>query len=366
MKYLFLDTNIFYNNWHMQSADFRFLFNYIDNTDSVLLMSELVCDEIENIRNRELEGIVSNLKQDAKRSMKYKSEIFEYDFDKLLTDEKYDFRLLIEEKVSNIEYFDYEKIEQKKVVQRALKKIRPFQEEEKGYRDTLIWLSFISYLADRKITNGVVFITNNKDDFYNKKNDDFHDDLKSDLIELNLKCEIVKYNSLFDFIKDNVDRDEHFISQTKLFDEHLNEIDDELESEAVDFINNLSESKFSEILSKNRLKTFPYINSLISHSIEIWEGVEDPEILYYKKLSKGSVYVSFRYNLRICNLQLSIPNFDYYSNRFEIDKLYHEIQSDENYTSLTTYVRAYLDVSFEYNMESMTIEGYNIEEIDFK
>jgi len=350
----------------MKSADFRFLFNYIDNTESVLLMSELVCDEIENIRNRELKGIVSNLKQEVKRSTKYKLEKVEYDFEKLLTEEEYDIRHLLNEQVSNIEYIDFEKIEQKKVVQRALKKTRPFQEEEKGYRDTLIWLSFISFLADNKIANKVVFITNNKNDFYNKKNDDFHDDLKADLNELGLKCEIEKYNSLFDFIKKNVDEDEHFISQSTLFDEHLNEMDAELEVEAVDFINNLTESRFSEIINNNRLRSFPYINSLISHSIEKMEGVEDPEILSWKKLSKNSVYVSFRYNLRICILQFLIPNFDYHSNRLEIDKLYYKIESDENYTSLTSYVRTYLDVSFEYNMESMTIEGYNIENVDFK
>ena len=349
----------------MKSADFRFLFNYIDNTDSVLLMSELVCDEVENIRNRELESIVSNLKQEAKKSLKYRSEIVEYDFEKLITEEKYQFRDLISEKVSNVEYFDFEQIEQKRVVQRALKKVRPFQEEEKGYRDTLIWLSFIAHLAEKDITNKVVFITSNKNDFYNKKNDDFHEDLKEDLNKLRLKCEIEKYNSLFDFIKNNVDKDEHFISQTTLYDDHLNEIDSKLEGEAVDFINNLSENEFSNILSKNEL-SFPYINSLINHSIEIMEGVEDPEILSYKKLSEDSVYVSFRYNLRICILQFLIPNYDYIKNRLEIDKLYNEIESDENYTSLTSYVRTYLDVSFEYNMESMSIEGYNIENVNFK
>jgi len=365
MKYIFLDTNIFYNNWHLKNANFKFLFNYIENTNSILLMSDLVCEEVENIRNRELEAIVSILKQEVKKSNKLNSYSIEFDFDKL-NEEKYDFKDLISEKAYTVNFIPYESIPQNDVVKRALRRIRPFQEEEKGYRDTLIWLSFISYLSKNKIENEVIFITNNNNDFYNKTNSDFHADLKSDIENLNLKCKIKTYNSLYDFINSNVDKDEHDITETELFDRHLNEIDDELESEAIDFINNISESRFKEILEKNDLRTFPHINSLINHSIELIEGVEDPEILSYKKISKNDVYVSFRYNLRICILRFTIPSFDYNTNRQQIDKVYHEIESDENLTTFCSYVRTYLDVSFEYNLEDMQIAGYNIETIDFK
>ncbi len=365
MKYIFLDTNIFYNNWHLKNANFKFLFNYIENTNSVLLMSDLVCEEVENIRNRELESIVTILKQEVKKSNKLNSSLIEFDFNKL-NEEKYDFKSLISEHAYTVKFIPYGSIQQKAVVERALKKTRPFQEEEKGYRDTLIWLSFILFLSEKDIKNEVVFITNNKNDFYNKANTDFHDDLKSDIKNLNLKCEIKTYNSLYSFVNNNIDKEKHDLTQSELLDGHLNEIDPELEAEAIDFINNISENKFKEILEKNDLRTFPHINSLINHSIELDEGVEDPEILYYEKISKNNVYVSFRYNLRICTLRFTIPSSEYNANRQQIEKLYYEIESDENLTSFCSYVRTYLDVSFEYNLESMEIDGYNIETIDFK
>lgn len=365
MIYIFLDTNIFFNNWHFKSGDFKFLFNYIENTDSVLLISELVCEEAENIRNRELESIVTVLKQEVKKCAKYNSTLIEFEFDKL-NEEKYSFKSLLNEKASDIIYFAYDSIKQSDVVKRALKRIKPFQEGEKGYRDTLIWLSFLSYLSINNIESEVAFITANKEDFFNSKGDDFHPDLKADIEHLNLKCEIKTYNSLFSFIKSNVNKDEHDITQSKLLEDHLYTIEYELENEAIDFINNISEIRFKEILEKNRLRNFLYVNSLIYHSIELIEGVEDSEILSYKKLTKNTVYISFRYNLRICALNLTIPTSDYNLNRQQIDKEYWEIQTNENLTSFIAYVRTYLDVSFEYDMEKKTMEGYYIETIDFK
>jgi galactose mutarotase-like enzyme len=55
------------------------------------------------------------------------------------------------------------------VVKRAIKLVKPFTGQEKGYRDTLIWLSFLSYLKDNDIEGDVAFITNNKHDFFEVK-----------------------------------------------------------------------------------------------------------------------------------------------------------------------------------------------------
>lgn len=366
MKYIFLDTNIFYNQWYLTSADFRLLFNYIENTDSVLLLSELVCEEVENIRNRDLESIVEILKHEVKKAKKLNNSVlFDYNFDEL-NEDKYDFRNLVQEKVTSVEFISYENIKQNEVVRRALKKIKPFQEEEKGYRDTLIWLSFLTYLSSKEIENEVIFITNNKSDFYNKKSDDFHDDLKTDIASFGLKCKLKTYCTLFSFIENNVDKDEHEFNRSELFENHLNTIDPELETESIDFINNISQNRFKEIIDNNKLRSFPHVNTLINHSIELMEGVEDPEILSYKKLSEKSIYVSFRFNLRICVLEFTVPSSDYQANRVQIDKLYWEVVSEEILTTFCSYVRTYLDVSFAYNLESRSIEGFNIETIDFK
>jgi hypothetical protein len=327
-------------------------------------MSELVCEEVDNLRNRKLDTTIANLKREYQIAKRLDSNILDCNFDRLKTHE-YSFKKIIAEKAINIEYISYDDIKQKDVVERAIKRIKPFQEGGKGYRDTLIWMSFLSYLSKKSINQEVIFITINNSDFYNNSND-FHDDLKKDIATHKLKCEIIQYTSLYDFIENNVDKVEHKYTRSELFDQHLNLIDPELERESIDYINNFSEIQLKVILENNKSRAFPYINSLIKHSITLLEGVEDPEILSYTIISDNSIYVSFRFNLRICALKFTIPNSDYNLNRQQIDQLYHEIFTDDNITTFCAYVRTYLDVSFEYDMESRSIEGFNIVNLDFE
>ena len=55
---VFLDTNAFYNNWFVDNANFKLLFHYLNNEEFDLLLSNLVAQEVNNIRERELVEIL--------------------------------------------------------------------------------------------------------------------------------------------------------------------------------------------------------------------------------------------------------------------------------------------------------------------
>ena len=148
MRYIFLDTNIFYNNWHLKNANFKYLFNYLENNGFRLVISELVCEEVQNIHNRELELSFNELRQVFHKIEKLVDSTNMININ-ALPNVIYNFKELLREKARSVEFISYEHINQREVVRRALQKIRPFQEEDKGYRDTLIWLSLLSFL-DRK------------------------------------------------------------------------------------------------------------------------------------------------------------------------------------------------------------------------
>lgn len=361
MNYIFLDTNIFYNNWFLKNANFNLLFNFIENTDSILLISELVCEEVENIHQRECQSIINTLTQEKNKLEKLVKNSIDLNFEALIPKE-YNFKSLLEDKCSNIKYIPYDPIEQNIVVKRALKNIRPFQDEEKGYRDTLIWLSLLYYLSAHNIQTGdIYFITNNKDDFFDKKKTTFHQHLLNDIEQAKLKCSIHPFDSLYGFITGNkINFDDHGINKVKLYDDHLNKMDNEFEVELLFYINNLDQNELKFIIENNRLRDFPCIQTIIDHKIELIEGVEDPEILYYKALPHQKVYVSFRYNLRICALWFSIPTTEYYASKANIDKCYYEVKSDENLTTFCSYVRVFADTSFEYDMEVEELIGFDV------
>ncbi|TOP99930.1 DUF4935 domain-containing protein, partial [Vibrio parahaemolyticus] len=60
---VFIDTNAFYNNWFVGNAHFKLLFHYLNNEQLDLLLSDLVVQEVNNLRNKE----VSESKVEIKR-----------------------------------------------------------------------------------------------------------------------------------------------------------------------------------------------------------------------------------------------------------------------------------------------------------
>src|SRR6187402_425400 len=105
--FVFIDTNVFYNNWYASNADFKFLFNYLENTDSTLLISELVCQEVENLRNREINLIIDNLEGQLKKAKKLIKTPPTFQFDMLK--DQYDFKEILQIKAHKIIFIPYEK-----------------------------------------------------------------------------------------------------------------------------------------------------------------------------------------------------------------------------------------------------------------
>jgi hypothetical protein len=73
---------------------------------------------------------------------------------------------------------DYKEIPHTDIVQRDLKRRRPFQQSGKGYRDTLLWETVVRHcLRKDQLT---VFVTDNTQDFYGDGHD-LHHDLRMDV-----------------------------------------------------------------------------------------------------------------------------------------------------------------------------------------
>jgi len=45
---IFIDSNIFYNNWLVSNANFKNFFKYLKETHSDLLISVVVCNEVDH------------------------------------------------------------------------------------------------------------------------------------------------------------------------------------------------------------------------------------------------------------------------------------------------------------------------------
>jgi hypothetical protein len=324
------------------------------------MLSKLVVQEADNCRNREVDALKTKIKNSIKELQKLNLKMLSFDFNKLGVEE-YDLLKLLNEKVDYIQSVDYEGVSQSEVVERALKNKKPFLKEEKGYRDTVIWLSFLNYLTEHKIEEDVVFISANKSDFFKKKSDpvQFHAELQSDIVQKKIKATIIPFRSLYDFVKNNIDKEAHSIDRSK----SVEIFEDDVTAWGIEYIEGMNHQDLAHHLCSLFETKVKIILDITAYVIE---GLEDHEILYSARIKNADFYVSYRYNLRIVDLNIDIPKVDYMANKEELDDIFFEAVVSDEIVTLSVMVRPYFEVSFIYNTTDEELREYTVEELWIK
>lgn len=357
---VFLDTNVFFKNWFVNNANFSLLFYFLNNEKYELLLSNLVVQETNNIRDREIKEVKIELERLIKKGSTLNSNALKFSIDEIGIKD-YDLSEVLKYKVDWVENISYDNIPHSEVVKRALKLIKPFSGQEKGYRDTLIWLSFLSYLKDNDIEGDVAFITNNKHDFFEIKSKflAFNDDLKRDIESYGIKANIKPYSNIFDFVNENVDKVSHSFDRYEILDD----LEYFLKIEVESYLNSMSNYDISELLG-TRVFADKLTNVLQIES-DIFEGLEDPKVKTVKKLADNSVYISSYFEMRRVDLVITIDLVEYKQHADEIEsiKALYNIEIDEDNAVLSFILRTCIDGSFEYDTSEKSASNLAIDYI---
>jgi hypothetical protein len=352
---VFLDTNVFYKNWFVRNANFSLLFYFLNNEKFDLLLSKLVVQETNNIRERDLKEIRTELERLVKKGNQLNSHALKFSSDKLGI-KQYDLNEVLKSKVDLIEDINYECIPHNEVVNRALKYIKPFSGQEKGYRDTLIWLSFLEYLKEKDVEGDVAFITNNKHDFFQvkRKTIAFNDDLQKDIENYGVKATIKPYTNIYDFLNENVDKVSHSFDRYEILDD----LECFLEEEVQSYLNSMSNYDISDILGSRLFHD--KLTDVVQIESDIFEGLEDPEVKTVKRLADNSIYIGSYFEMRRVDLIITIDIIEYKQHADEIEsiKALYNIELDDDYAVLSFILRTCIDGSFEY--DSVEKEASNL------
>lgn len=357
---VFLDTNVFYKNWFASNANFKLLFYFLNNEKCDLLLSDLVVQEANNIREREVEEIKVELSRLVNKGNKLNSKFLKFSTDELGF-ESYDLVQNLKGRVDWVERISYENIPQTKVVERAIKLVKPFTSQEKGYRDTLIWLSFLNYLSSEGVEGDVAFITNNKNDFFETKGNEifFNSDLLRDIEEHKIKATIKPYLNIYDFLSENVDKISHS------FDRHevLDNIEDFLIDETESYLNSMNNNDISHLLESKLFSD--KLTPVIDIESDVFEGLEDPEVKSVKRLSGDSVYIESYFEMRRVDLVITIDAIEYKQYASEIDsiKALYNIYIEDDYVKLSFILRTCIDGSFEYDTQDESGSNFSVDYI---
>lgn len=358
---IFLDTNIFYNNWFVNKANFQYLFHFINNEGHDLLLSNIVLEETNNIRNRQVSSNIEEIQSIINKLKKLNASKIIFDKDSLGIS---DYNLIDElnEKINDIIPIEYETISHSAIVSRLFKNLKPFSSQEKGYRDTLIWLSFIKHLKESGRRDEVIFITENSSDFYinNKDQISFHGDLQKDLEEENISIKITPYKNLHEFVKTQIDKETHSFDHTK----HESTFEDYVEIKSIEYLESLDNEQLSMYLEDSLFES--KLSNINKVTVDILEGFEDNSIERISQVDESKVYVSYEFNLRRVFIKIELPYLDYITNKTEIDSKYEVLNNNGQLVTIETLVRPYFDVSFIFSPQTEELESFSVDHLLLK
>jgi hypothetical protein len=354
--YIFIDSNVYFENYFLDSANFQLLINFLNNTNGYLLISEIVRAEVQNHQETKSKEAFENLKKAIKNYNQLHTEKCDARIDIINND--YDFETVLVEKINNARFIPFNKVEHSVVVNRAVKKIRPFKEQDKGYRDTMIWLSLLIYLKANNIDE-LVFINTNSTDFYKSNSTGFLDELLEDIRVNDVKTIFNNFISLPAFLQAMVKSEEHQVDYERIQQDYLDVAERDLQVEISDYLNGISSVDFLALIQEHN-PSFPELPVSSSHYFEIVEGVEDPLLLNCKKIDDDQLYINYKFNFRICELSFSIDNFYLLGNPMWMNN-YFDMEEYPTGMKLTAYYRIDLEVSFNFILSKRAIDGLSID-----
>jgi hypothetical protein len=360
--HVFLDTNFFYSDWQLKSSSTRLLFHYLNNEAYPLLLSTLVAEEAKNLHRRKAkEAHLACQKNANTLGMLFPDlKVIVPPLDAL---PEYDLQPMLARKVQYLNVVNYEHIPHSTMVKRAIAVRRPFKENEKGYRDTLIWLSLLNFLKENYITGEVAFISTNTTDFAASDKKEFHPDLLADIQNEGLSCKLYYFDSLGSFLHDRVDSQAHLIDESKVEDL----VEDYLEDESIIALENLAETQIRD-LENHLFSTTGVLANASPISATLVEGMEDLDFDATIKLDHDNIHVMCSYNLRIVKLTVDIPFSDYktFEEHILSSSIVFDVDISANMATLSAIVRPYFNSSFTFNTLSDSYEGFSVGEVRYR
>lgn len=354
--YIVLDTNIFFNNWHLRNAEFARLIEHANSVAATILVSQVVIDEVNAKYGQhysELQNDLTSLISRAKRLVPDRA----IDWPVFASKEPYDLLALLQSYFHSVKYASYEKIGHQRLVSKAIREERPFQKSEKGYRDALFWLTILDFLDENRSDRHVAFITENKSDFFSSSKPEdleLHEHLKADWRGKSFENKLFLYSKLSRFNDDQLSPSEQIIDMEVFHDEYIELIEEGLSGAVREY---LEGPGTLELLRKLCLASV-----IVEHSYwNILEGFEDTELMQVVPLSNSLSYVLCRFNLRAIYISLTVARDVYNAHKRDIDLTFQRVTTNGELMELEIGLRCYLTATALINTKTSDISAIDFE-----
>lgn len=221
---IILDSNVLIADFWLESIPSKMLLENSKKGKVDLYIPKVVVDETYNKFRERINAHSNNIFKELKSFEKLSKQKISLEIDKkkqeeIIEEYKQFFGSII--KANNITIIDYPIVSHEYLAQKAMLKKKPFNENEKGYRDSLIWENIKSLISSEDIeipaTPELIFITKNHKDFI--ENNELHRDLIEDLENHSLNTESIEIIESLSMFKDKILN--YYFEQSKTFKNRL-------------------------------------------------------------------------------------------------------------------------------------------------
>ena len=282
-----LDTNIIVQDFLLQSKKFNLLLDHLKKTSSRVIMPQIVYEEVAEVYRRRLAQHLEDYKETGKKLEIVLAENRNVPKVDIQVDEEVEkYREYLKEKLSfsSSNIVPYKEIYLGELVNRAVKRLRPFSSKGEEFRDALLWLTVLD-IAKAEEHQAIVFISNNPKEF--GPNHTLHTPLHDEVKDRSLTVKY--YNSIEHFIQRYAIQVEYITLDWLIDQLNIELVEEKLAESIKDYLLNMNIDRFRRG-AWEELEFSGYIN-FHSNSLDK-QNLDKPFI--YEKMD-GSLYVEVNY-----------------------------------------------------------------------
>lgn len=356
-----LDSNILIADFWLESISSKMLLENSKNGKIALHIPRVVIDETCNkfafrIKSHS-NNILKEIKSFDKLSKTNTSIAITEDIENKIIK---DYELFLEKTIkdNNITIIDYPNTPHEYLAKKAMLKKKPFNENEKGYRDNLIWENIKSLVSAEDVeipaTPEIIFITQNYKDF--TENHILHKDLIEDLENQSLNTESIEIVESLTLFKDKFLN--YYYAQSETFKKKL------IENDFWDFalipkVNEFISEKFDGNYIDNYYSFAPMANdaptvNYVSDEFKIKE-------LEVKKINSNEYLVDLKIEIDM-DIDYYVDKSDYWSSN-ETTFSITDLDWNDHVIAVSDLVNISLEISLIINNE-LEIENIEIIKIN--
>lgn len=359
---IILDTNIYFDNWFLTSPQFALLASYCKNTSATLLVPQVVVDEIEAKFDQKWTAFIEILEGLPRQFEEFR--VVQSQLPSMPSKPVYEFASVVRRHFRNSIVLTYENLPHGPLVKKAIHSRRPFREKEKGYRDSLMWESVLTYLSSTNSVMPVAFINANTKDFWEQGTESsrLHPDLREDLISRKIENSFLLYSTLRQFTDTHIEKSVLNFDEDQFKERYQDEIEDIAQDAAMVHLNDLEVPAVRAILVDAGFSARA-AQAINQTRWTLFEGIEDYEFLSFARITSDQIYVSFKFDMRMLDLEVDMFASEYFSNKADLDGEFINHDVNSQYAHMNTILRGDFKAGILFDTKKETVDQISIDAV---